>query len=233
MRYPIVEKKWEVQKNLIVLLTSALIAIGTILFFVAIEAMKQNSNSAPSFDMTQIVDKSYEAHFLKTLEKKEPLVVIINGKEIDAKDTQQIAQAVKKEKQQDTIVYTYATNAEIDSLEHPSTELKYKAKTTKKGTEITRYQFYPDVAADTEVTSNLDLSENKLDLVTGQLTVSVSMDEEAPEERILAQSKGLAEMLILHNPKAKIQQVILEVTAGSHYYHYDSKEAQLLANVSY
>lgn len=233
MKNPIVEKKWKVQKILIAPFTIALLAVSTVLFFVAIEAMRQESNPAPPFDMTQIVDKPYEARFIKSLEKKEPLVVVITGKEIDAKDTQQIAQAVKKEKQKNIIVYTYATNAAIDSLEHHSAELKYKAKTTEKGTEIMRYQFYPDVAADTEITPELDLSENKLDLVTGRLTVSISMDEKAPEESILAQAKGLAELLILHNPKAKIQQVILEVTAGSHYYHYDSKKAHTLANVYY
>ncbi|WP_192987486.1 hypothetical protein [Carnobacterium mobile] len=233
MKNPIVEKRCKVKKILIAPFTIALLAVSTVLFFVALEAMRQESNPAPPFDMTQIVDKPYEARFIKSLEKKEPLVVVITGKEIDAKDTQQIAQAVKKEKQKNTIVYTYATNAAIDSLEHHSAELKYKAKTTEKGTEITRYQFYPDVAAATEITPELDLSENKLDLVTGRLTVSISMDEKAPEESILAQAKGLAELLILYNPKAKIQQVILEVTAGSNYYHYDSKEAQLLANVSY
>lgn len=230
---PTVESQFEVEKILISTLKLAFLGLSIVLYFAVTDTFKQEHKHITSFDINQIIDKPYEARFVEIPEKQETLIVVVTGKDINEKDTQQIAQTVREEKKQDTTVYTYSTDAELDSLEQHPEELKYKAETIEKGTKITQYHFYPDIAADTEISHEWNLSENKLNLVTGLLTVKLSMDDQTSKEDILAQAKGLSELLILHNPKAKIQRVILEVTAGSNYYHYDSKEAQLLANVSY
>lgn len=231
MRKLAVENQLEVEKALISTLKLALLGLSIVLFFATLDTVKQKKEHIAPLILTQIINKPYKAQFVSSPAQKETLVAVVTGKGINEKDTQQIAQTIRKKKRQNTTVYTYSDKAEIDSLEQYPEELKYKVETTEKGTEVVHYDFYPDIVADKEISRDWDLSKNKLDLVTGLLTVSISMDKKATKEAILAQAKGLSELLILHNPKAKIQQVILEVKAGSNSYHYDSKEAQMLANV--
>lgn len=233
MRNLAIEQQYKVEKALISTLKFALLGLSIVLLFATGKVINQKIVHNIPFEITQIIDKPYEVQLISSPGKSNSLAVVVSGKEIDEKDTQQIAQTIRKEKQRDATVYTYSNYEELDSLEHHPEELRYKAETTKKGTRVTCYYFYPEVVADKKMSQEWDLSENKLNLVTGLLTVKLSMDDQTSKEDILAQAKGLSELLILHNPKAKIQRVILEVTAGSNYYHYDSKEAQLLANVSY
>lgn len=233
MRRLAVENQLEVEKALISTLKLALLGLSIVLFFATIDTVKQKKEYIAPFVLTQIINKPYKAQFVSSPNQKETLVAVVAGKEIDEKDTQQIAQTIMEKKQQNAIVYTYSDKAEIDYLEQYPEALKYKAETSKKGTKLTYYHFYPEVAADTDISHDWDLSKNKLDLVTGLLTVSIAMDEKATAEVILSQAKGLSEQLISQNPKAKIQQVILEVTAGPNYYYYDSKEGQMLANIYY
>lgn len=64
--------------------------------------------------------------------------------------------------------------------------------------------------------------------------ITFSSNNEIVTHRVVRKSaEGLTELLILHNPQVKIQQVILEYKVGFQHYQFDSKENQLLTNISY
>ncbi|MGX7393382.1 signal peptidase I [Carnobacterium mobile] len=64
--------------------------------------------------------------------------------------------------------------------------------------------------------------------------ITFSSNDEIVTHRVVRKSaEWLTELLILHNLQAKIQQVILEYKVGFQHYQFDSKEDQLLTNISY
>ncbi|WP_035052124.1 hypothetical protein [Carnobacterium pleistocenium] len=127
------------------------------------------------------------------------------------------AQNLKQEKNQEVTVLAYEGSAL-----HTEDNLKYKAETTSEGIRMTNFYHHENVSPDTTLSRKWDVSKNNFDLVSGLLTINLTIEDGLTASAILTQSKGLVELLMVHNAEKEIQAINLTIKSGKQNYSFES-----------
>lgn len=163
------------------------------------------------------------------MEKKDPLKVVVDPNSSE-KEIVEEARALKQEKHQEVTILTYH-DSDLQSEEPTSEkELKYKAETTSEGVKIKDFYSNKNVVSDTALSRQWDVSKNNFDLVSGLLTIQLTIEEGLSPDAILAQSKGLVELLLTYNTEKEIQAIEFEIKSGKENYSFESVNADTLIN---
>lgn len=210
------------KKNAIYLRLSLVILLGWGLFFLGYLFQPIYANALDGLAST------YRTTFQsEKLEKIDPIVSIFSS---DSTEEELIEEAkeLKKEQQQEVAILTY-----YDATKEANTEndMKYKAETTTEGIKVTNYYHNVNTVSDTILSNQWDVSKNNFDLVSGALTIQLTVEEGLSAESLLAQSKGLVELLLAYNAEKEIQTIELEIKSGKEQYSYESVKTDTLTNI--
>ncbi|WP_089978658.1 hypothetical protein [Carnobacterium viridans] len=158
--------------------------------------------------------------------KKEVLEIVSDSASTE-KELVEEAVNLKQEKRQEVAILTY-----YDSVQEPDLkkELNYKAETTDEGVKITNFYHNANTVSDTALSKQWDVSQNNFDLVTGVLTIQLTIEEGLGVDTILTQSKGLIDLLMTYNAEKEIQAIELEIKSGKEQYSFKSVTADTLTN---
>lgn len=182
---------------------------------------------------TRIVDdviSTYHTTFpSEQMEKKDTLQVIGDSASSE-KEIVEEAKALKQEKHQEVTILTYYDSNVLSEESSSAREIKYKAETTDEGVKIKNFYSNKNIAPDTTLSSQWDVSENTFDLVSGVLTIELMIEEKLSPESIIAQSRGLIELLMAYNAEKEINSIELEMKSGKENYSFDSKEVDTLVS---
>ncbi|MEK4947742.1 hypothetical protein [Carnobacterium sp. FSL W8-0810] len=182
---------------------------------------------------TRILDdviSTYRTTFpSEQMEKKDSLKVIGDSASSE-KEIVEEAKALKQEKHQEVTILTYYDSNLPSEESNSARQIKYKAETTDKGVKIKNFYSNKSVAPDTTLSSQWDVSENTFDLVSGVLRIELIIEEKLSPESIIAQSRGLIELLMAYNAEKEIHSIELEMKSGKENYSFDSKEIDTLVS---
>lgn len=166
---------------------------------------------------------TYHTYFpSEQLANKEPFIAVGDPGSTE-KYLIEEAQNLKQEKNQEVTVLTYTGSAI-----HTEDNLKHKAETTSEGVRMTNFYHHANAAPDTTLSRQWDVSENNFDLVSGLLTIKLTIEEGLTANDILTQSKGLIELLMIHNAEKEIQAINLKIKSGEENYSFESVKADTL-----
>lgn len=160
------------------------------------------------------------------MENKEPFTAIADPG-ITEKDLMEEAKNLKQEKKQEVILSSYYEPTIESTTE---IKVKYIAETTSEGIKFTNFYHNATTVSETTLSKQWDVSENNFDLVSGLLTIELAIEEGLSAEDILAQSKGLIELLMTYNAEKEIQAIELEIKSGKENYSFESVKADTLIN---
>lgn len=174
---------------------------------------------------------TYHATFSsEKMENKESFTAIADPG-IAEKNLVKEANALKKEKNQEITLLSYRdSTTPLLGESNSENNLNYKAETTSEGIRMTNFYYNATIAPMTTLSQKWDVSENNFDLVSGVLTIQLVIEEGLSAEDVLAQSKGLIELLMTYNAEKEIQSIALEIKSGKENYSYESVKADTLAN---
>lgn len=209
------------KKNAIYLRLSLVVLLGLSIFFLGYLFQPVYANAIDGLAST------YRTTFeSEKLGKIEPIVSSLSS---DSTEEELIEEAneLKKEKQQEVTILTYH-----DSVQEPDSkkELNYKAETTNEGVMMTHFYHNATSVSDTTISKQWDVSKNNFDLVTGVLTIQLTIEDGLSMDTILTQSKGLIDLLMTYNAEKKIQAIELEIKSGKEHYSFESVKADRLTN---
>ncbi|MER2173220.1 MAG: hypothetical protein ABS911_00980 [Carnobacterium sp.] len=209
------------KKNAIYLRLSLVVLLGWGLFFLGYLFQPVYANALDGLAST------YRTTFSsKKLEKIDPIVSIFSSDSTEEELIEEVKE-LKKEKQQEVTILTYYDSAqETDSKK----ELNYKAETTNEGVKMTHFYHNATSVSDTTFSKQWDVSKNNFDLVSGVLTIQLTIEEGLSVDTILTQSKGLVDLLMTYNAEKEIQAIELEIKSGKEQYSFKSVTADTLTN---
>lgn len=154
----------------------------------------------------------------------ETLQVAIYRDTVSKKDTLVIAKKLNKENKQDVVVY--ASTAPISSEKELrfNEEIAYKVTVNDGSIETVDFDVYKDVQPDRTIDGNWDLQDNVLDLVTGEVSISINMDDGLAKETVLSKAQALSEQLLALNKESGVSSVLFRISAGEKEYVYHSDQ---------
>ncbi|UDE95106.1 hypothetical protein LHA31_11245 [Carnobacterium viridans] len=170
---------------------------------------------------------TYQTSFSSEQVVKKEVLEIVSDSASTEKELVEEAVNLKQEKRQEVAILTY-----YDSVQEPDLkkELNYKAETTDEGVKITNFYHNANTVSDTALSKQWDVSQNNFDLVTGVLTIQLTIEEGLGVDTILTQSKGLIDLLMTYNAEKEIQAIELEIKSGKEQYSFKSVTADTLTN---
>ena len=173
---------------------------------------------------------TYQTTFSSEQTKNEEAFTAIADPSSTEKEILAEAKALKQERNQEVTLLSYQDSTTLSKKFNSENDLKYKAQTTDEGINVTNYYHNATTISDTTLSKQWDVSENNFDLVSGVLTIQLAIEEGLSAEAILAQSKGLIELLTTYNAEKEIQAIELEIKSGKENYSFESVNADTLIN---
>lgn len=146
------------------------------------------------------------------------------------KDLLEEAKSLKQEKNQEVMILIYRDSTTLPKESNSENDLNYKIETTSEGIRITNFYHNATTVPDTTLSQKWDVSKNDFDLVSGALTIQLTVEEGLSAESLLAQSKGLVELLMTYNAEKEIQSIKLKIKSGDENYSFESTELNTLIN---
>lgn len=193
-----------------------------ILFFLILVILSGVFNSASAESVPLAETLGYDLVGITDKESEETVEVMIQRESVSKNDTIAIAKELKKEKDQEVVVFasTRSTSQKIPKGYYE--DVKYKVTITDTKMETIEFDVYKDSQPKDVVHQNWDLSENVLDLVTGKVTVKIGMDSQLSKDMILSTAQTLSQQIIANNQDSHVSSVFFEITVGNELYLYDS-----------
>lgn len=173
---------------------------------------------------------TYQTTFSSEQTKNEEAFTAIADPSSTEKEILAEAKALKQERNQEVTLLSYQESTILSKKSNSENDLKYKVQTTDEGINVTNYYHNATTISDTTLSKQWDVSENNFDLVSGVLTIQLAIEEGLSAEAILAQSKGLIELLTTYNAEKEIQAIELEIKSGKENYSFESVNADTLIN---
>ncbi|WP_083806893.1 hypothetical protein [Carnobacterium sp. 17-4] len=209
------------KKNAIYLRLSLVVLLGWSIFFLGYLFQPIYANTIDGLAIT------YRTTFQsEKLEKINPIVSSLSS-DVTEEELIEEANELKKEKHQEVTVLTYYDSAkEMNSKK----ELNYKAETMNDGVKMTHFYHNAALVSDITLSKQWDVSKNNFDLVTGVLTIQLTIEDGLSMDTILTQSKGLIDLLMTYNAEKEIQAIELEIKSGKEHYSFESVKADRLTN---
>ena len=117
---------------------------------------------------------TYQTSFSSEQVVKKEVLEIVSDSASTEKELVEEAVNLKQEKRQEVAILTY-----YDSVQEPDLkkELNYKAETTDEGVKITNFYHNANTVSDTALSKRWDVSKNNFDLMTGVLTIQLTIKE--------------------------------------------------------
>ncbi|MER2225924.1 MAG: hypothetical protein ABS916_02620 [Carnobacterium sp.] len=169
----------------------------------------------------------YHTSFPSEQAAKKEILEIVSDSANTEKEIVKEAAALKQEKRQEVTILTYQDSVQKTNAKK---ELHYKAETTNEGVRMKHFYYNVTSNSDTTLSEKWDVSKNNFDLVSGVLTIQLTIEEGLSEDAILTQSKGLIDLLMTYNAEKEIQAIELEIKSGKEQYSFDSVKADTLIN---
>lgn len=179
----------------------------------------------------KVVDRltsAYQTHFLsEQIVNQKPFVTIADPGSTEKEIVEQ-ANALKLAKNQEVTILTYSGFTIQTENSNPENKLEHKAETTSEGVRMTDFYYNVNAESGTTLSKRWDVSENNFDLMSGLLTIKLKIEEELTVNDILTQSRGLIELLMIHNAEKEIQAIELKIKSGKENYFFESIKADTL-----
>lgn len=163
------------------------------------------------------------------MENKEPFAAIADSGSTE-NDIMEEAKALKQERNQEVTVVSYQGATALTEESNTENKLNYKAETTSEGIKMSNFYHNENVQSDTTLSRQWDVSENEFDLVSGVLTIQLTIEEGLSTLDILTQSKGLIGLLMTYNAEKEISSIDLEIKSGKQNYFFDSNKLNTLVS---
>lgn len=173
------------------------------------------------------IGSTYQTTFPSEKIEKIEAFTAISDPGITEKDLMEEAKNLKQEKNQEVILSSYYEPTIESTSEN---EVKYIAETTSEGIKFINFYHNATAVSDTTLSKQWDVSENNFDLVSGVLTIQLTIEEGLSTLDILTQSKGLVGLLMTYNAEKEIQAIELEIESGKENYSFESVKADTLVN---
>lgn len=154
----------------------------------------------------------------------ETLQVAIYRDTVSKKDALAIAKELNKENKQDVVVYVSMAPLSSEKEVRFNEEIAYKVTVNDGSIETVDFDVYKDVQPDRTVDENWDLKDNVLDLVTGEVTININMDDGLAKETVLSKAQALSEQILALNKESGISSVLFRISAGEKEYVYHSDQ---------
>ncbi|WP_407370927.1 hypothetical protein [Carnobacterium sp.] len=209
------------KKNAIYLRLSLVVLLGWSLFFLGYLFQPVYANAIDG------LASNYRTTFQSEKLEKFDSIVSISSSSSTEKEIIEEAKELKKEKHQEVTILTYRDSAkEMNSKK----ELNYKAETTNDGVKMTHFYHNATSVPDTNLSKQWDVSKNNFDLMSGVLTIQLTIEAGLSVDTILTQSKGLIDLLMTYNAEKEIQAIELEIKSGKEQYSFQSVKSDTLIN---
>lgn len=209
------------KKNTIYLRLSLVVLLGWISFLSGYMFQPVYVNVIDS--LASVYHNSFPS---EQMEKKEPIMAVITPGSTEKELIEEVT-ALKQEKNQEVILSSYYEPTIESTTEN---EVKYIAETTSEGIKFINFYHNATAVSDTTLSKQWDVSENNFDLVSGVLTIQLTIEEGLSTLDILTQSKGLVGLLMTYNAEKEIQAIELEIESGKENYSFESVKADTLVN---
>lgn len=154
----------------------------------------------------------------------ETLQVAIYRDTVSKKDALAIAKELNKENKQDVVVYVSMAPLSSEKEVRFNEEIAYKVTVNDGSIETVDFDVYKDVQPDRTVDGNWNLEDNVLNLVTGEVTINVNMDDGLAKETVLSKAQALSEQIIALNKESGVSSVLFRISAGEKEYVYHSDQ---------
>lgn len=168
----------------------------------------------------------YHTSFPSEQVAKKEVLELVSDSASTEKELVEEAANLKQKKHQEVTILTYQDSAQKTNSKK---ELNYKAETTNEGVKMTHFYHNATSVSDTTLSKQWDVSQNNFDLVTGVLTIQLTIEEGLGVDTILTQSKGLIDLLMTYNAEKEIQAIELEIKSGQEQYSFESVKSNTLA----
>lgn len=171
---------------------------------------------------------AYQTNFSsEQMDNKKPIVAIADPGSTEKEIVEQ-ASALKQAKNQEVTILTYSGYTIQTEESNAENKLEHKAETTSEGIRMTNFYYNVNAISKSTLSKKWDVSKNNFDLVSGLLTIELMIEEGLTIEEILTQSKGLIELLMIHNAEKEIQAINLEIKSGKENYFFESVKSDTL-----
>lgn len=154
----------------------------------------------------------------------EELQVVIYNTTVSEKDTIAITKELNEEKKQKVVVYASTAPVSRGKKVLFNEDIMYKVTVNDDSVETVDFDVYKDIQPDQTVDQNWDLSNNVLDLVTGEVTINVNMDDGLAKETVLSKAQALSEQILALNKESGVSSVLFRISAGEKEYVYHSDQ---------
>src|SRR5690606_36192394 len=144
----------------------------------------------------------------------ETLQVAIYRDTVSKKDALAIAKELNKENKQDVVVYVSMAPLSSEKEVRFNEEIAYKVTVNDGSIETVDFDVYKDVQPDKTVDGNWNLEDNVLNLVTGEVTINVNMDDGLAKETVLSKAQALSEQILILNKESGVSSVLFRISAG-------------------
>lgn len=152
----------------------------------------------------------------------EELQVVIYNTTVFEKDTIAIAKELSEEKNRKVIVYASTAPVSRGKKVLFNEDIMYKVTVNDDSVETVDFDVYKDIQPDQTIDQNWDLSNNVLDLVTGEVSINVDMDNGLTKEAVLSKAQALSEQILALNEESGVCSVLFHISAGEKEYVYHS-----------
>ena len=171
---------------------------------------------------------AYQTNFSsEQMDNKKPIVAIADPSRTE-KELMEQANALKQAKNQEVTILTYSGYTLQTEESNTENKLEHKVETTSEGVRMTNFYYNVNAVSKSTLSRRWDVSKNNFDLVSGLLTIELTIEEGLTADEILTQSKGLTELLMIHNAEKEIQAIDLEIKSGKENYFFESVKADTL-----
>ena len=201
-----------------------------VLFFtlslLAVWGMHSTKSEAKTISLAESL--GYQVVEMTNENLPETVQVVIYNTTISEKDTITIAKAFNEENKQEVIVYASTAPTSRGKEVSFNEDIAYKVTVNDNSIETVDFDFYKDIQPDPTVDQNWDLSNNVLDLVTGEVSINVDMDGELTKEAVLSKAQALSEQILALNKESGVSSVLFHISAGEKEYVYHSNQFYMI-----
>lgn len=141
---------------------------------------------------------------------------------VSKEDILTIAKELKKENKQEVVVYASTSPVSRGKEVLFNEEIAYKVTVNDGVVEMVDFDVYKDIQPDRTIDENWDLRDNVLDLVTGEVTINVDMDDGLAKEAILSKAQALSKQILALNKESGVSAVVFRISSGKKEYVYHS-----------
>ncbi|MEK6189988.1 MAG: hypothetical protein N2A99_03240, partial [Carnobacterium alterfunditum] len=171
---------------------------------------------------------AYQTNFSSgQMDNKKPIVAIADPSSTEKELMEQV-NALKQTKNQEVTLLTYSGYTIQNEESNTENKLEHKVETTSEGIRMTNFYYNVNAVSNSMLSEKWDVSKNNFDLVSGLLTIELTIEEGLTVDDILIQSKGWIELLMIHNAEKEIQAIDLEIKSGKENYFFESVKADTL-----